>query len=240
VERGTCRCDTVTLIIVVLCTALGLLVGFVLPVVIERAPDKAPVLAGPFPEPARSARTPRGQLLAGLVAALFAASAARLGDTWELPAFLLLDAALVALSVIDLRRFLLPNRIVFPLAAASLGLLGLAALADGDVNPFLRALGGGGAGFAGFLALHLVSPRSMGFGDVKLAFVLGLFLAWLGWGELVLGFFLAFAYGAAAGIVLILTRIRSRRDHVPFGPFMAAGALTAVLVGQTILDWYSG
>ena len=79
----------------------------------------------------------------------------------------------------------------------------------------------------------------MGFGDVKLAFVLGLFLGYLGWGELVLGLFLGFLYGAVIGVGLIVTKLRTRRDHVPFGPFLAAGTLLAVWWGTPILHWYT-
>jgi leader peptidase (prepilin peptidase)/N-methyltransferase len=56
----------------------------------------------------------------------------------------------------------------------------------------------------------------------------------------VLGLFLGFLYGAVIGIGLIVTKLRTRRDHVPFGPFLAAGTMTAILVGSAILDWYSG
>src|SRR5689334_9639369 len=111
-----------------------------LPVVIDRVPEKVRVLAGPFPEPARSLRTPTGWVVAVGTAALFGATGARFGAAWVLPAYLLLAAALVVLSVIDLRWFLLPNRIVFPLAAASLVLLGLGALAEGDLGSYGRAL----------------------------------------------------------------------------------------------------
>jgi leader peptidase (prepilin peptidase)/N-methyltransferase len=80
----------------------------------------------------------------------------------------------------------------------------------------------------------------MGFGDVKLSFVLGLDLGWLGVGETVLGLFLGFVSGAIIGVILIATHLRSRKDHVPFGPFLALGTLTAVLIGDVILDWYRG
>ncbi len=56
----------------------------------------------------------------------------------------------------------------------------------------------------------------------------------------VLGLFLGFVYGAVVGMFLIATKLRSRKDHVPFGPFLAAGAMTAVLVGDVIVDWYRG
>jgi len=88
--------------------------------------------------------------------------------------------------------------------------------------------------------LHLVSPRSMGFGDVKLAFVLGLVLGWLGWSELVLGLFCGFLAGAVVGLALIVLRHRGRKDHLPFGPFLAFGTLIVLLWGDVILRWYRG
>ncbi|MFM8303489.1 MAG: prepilin peptidase [Actinomycetota bacterium] len=226
-------------VLVVACTVLGLGVGLVLPVIIDRVPERVPVLAGPFPEPARSLRTGGGRVVVVLTGALFGATAVRMGAVWVLPAYLLLVGALVALSVIDLRWFLLPNRIVFPLAAASLVLLGLGALAEAEASAYGRSVLGGVVSFLVFALLHVVSPRSMGFGDVKLAFVLGLFLGYLGWGEVVLGLFLGFLYGAVIGIGLIFAGVRSRKDHVPFGPFLAAGTVTAILVGAEILDWWA-
>lgn len=229
-----------TALLVVGASLLGLLVGLALPVVIERVPEKVPVLAGPFPEPARSLRSPSGWIAALVTAALFGGTAARFEANWVLPAYLVLAGALMALSVIDLKLFLLPNRIVFPLAGASVVLVGLGALSEGELGGYGRALLAGVASFVAFAALHIISPRSMGFGDVKLAFVLGLYLGYLGWGEVVLGLFLGFLYGALIGVGLIVTKLRSRKDHVPFGPFLAAGTMTAILVGNTILDWYSG
>jgi leader peptidase (prepilin peptidase)/N-methyltransferase len=91
-----------------------------------------------------------------------------------------------------------------------------------------------------FVVLHLVSPRSMGFGDVKLSFTLGLALGWLGWGEVFLGIFLGFVYGAVIGLALIALRVRDRTQAVPFGPFLAAGAMTAILVGDAVITWYRG
>jgi leader peptidase (prepilin peptidase)/N-methyltransferase len=227
-------------LLVVGCGVLGLVVGAFLPVVIDRVPEKVRVLAGPFPETAQSLRTPTGWIVTLLTAGLFAGTAAKFDANWVLPAYLVLAAALVALSVIDLRLFLLPNRIVFPLAGGSLVLLGLGALADDELSAYGRGLLAGAIAFVAFALLHIISPRSMGFGDVKLSFVLGLFLGYLGWGELVLGLFLGFLYGAVIGVLLIVTKLRTRRDHVPFGPFLAAGTMTAILVGSAILDWYSG
>jgi leader peptidase (prepilin peptidase)/N-methyltransferase len=80
----------------------------------------------------------------------------------------------------------------------------------------------------------------MGMGDVKLAGVLGMGLAWLGWSEWLVGAFLAFLLGAVVGLGLMLLRRASRRSAIPFGPFMVAGALLGILVGPQIADWYAG
>jgi leader peptidase (prepilin peptidase) / N-methyltransferase len=216
---------------------LGTVVGTGLDLVITRVPRRQRLLAAGAH---LDLRPRRAGLLAVACGALFAGTAARLDDSWALPAFLVLAAALVALSLIDLEHFLLPNRIVYPLAGAIVLLLALGALCDGDGGALLRALLGGVVAFVALAVLHLLSPRSMGFGDVKLAFVLGLALGWLGWGEVALGLFLAFLFGAVVGVALIALRRRGRKDHVPFGPFLAAGTMTAVLWGDAILDWYRG
>jgi leader peptidase (prepilin peptidase)/N-methyltransferase len=226
------------MVLEVACGLGGLLVGVVLPVVIDRVPSKQPLGRPPFPEVVRSLRTPTGLLVVLVTGGLFAATAARLGGGWDLAAYLVFMGGLIALTVIDLRLYLLPNRIVFPLALASVALLGVAAATGGHGDTYLRALACGSGAFVAFATLHVVSPRAMGFGDVKLAFVLGLLLGWLGVGETLVGLFLGFVYGAVVGVVLIVTGRRARQEHVPFGPFLAAGAVTAVLVGNTIVDWY--
>lgn len=222
------------------CGLLGLAIGLLLLVVIERVPARAPLVQAPFTEVAAGLRSVTGWIVVVGTGALFAATALRFEDAWVLPAYLLLAAALVALSVIDIRSFLLPNRIIYPVTIASVAWLVIAAVVDGELDALWRALACAAAAFAVFVVLHLISPRALGFGDVRLSFLLGLDLGWLGTGEVVLGLLLGFVYGALVGIVLIATRLRSRRDHIPFGPFLAAGALTAVLVGDAILDWYNG
>jgi leader peptidase (prepilin peptidase)/N-methyltransferase len=230
----------VTALVASVCGLVGLLVGALLPVVIERVPARQPVARRPYPEIRASLRTWPGWSLVAGTGALWAAVGVRFDDSAALPAFLLFAAALVALSVIDLRHFLLPNRIVYPVTAASVVLFAVAAVVDSDADALWRALACAAGAFAVFFLLHVLSPRAMGFGDVRLAFLLGLDLGWLGVGEVVLGLLLGFVYGAAVGLVLLATRARSRRDHIPFGPFLAAGALTALLAGEAILDWYSG
>jgi leader peptidase (prepilin peptidase)/N-methyltransferase len=79
----------------------------------------------------------------------------------------------------------------------------------------------------------------MGFGDVKLAGVLGLYLGWLGWGPLAVGAFLAFLLGGVLGALLMALGKAGRKSAIPFGPWMLAGALIAVFVGQRIADAYT-
>jgi leader peptidase (prepilin peptidase)/N-methyltransferase len=226
----------VTAAVVVACAAVGLVTGLVLEVIIDRVP-KREVLSTWTPQEMRATRA---AAVAGITAVLFAGLALRYHDSWVLPAFLALATGLVALSAIDLEHFLLPNRIVYPLALATLALLTLAAVGDGAWDALGRAVLGGVAGMVTLGVLHLASPRSMGFGDVKLAFVLGLALGWLGWGELVLGLFCGFLAGALVGVALIALRRRGRKDHLPFGPFLAFGTLFALLWGDMVLRWYRG
>ena len=169
---------------------------------------------------------------------LFVAAGLRFGADWALPAFLVFFASLLAVSLIDLEHYIIPNRIVYPTLFAGVALLFLAAVAGNDWKAFERA-GMGAALFWGLLlVIHLVSPRGMGFGDVRLAAVLGLFLGWLGLRYVAVGFFLGFLLGAVSGVALLVLRRRGRKDHIPFGPFLAAGAVIAVLAGSPILAWY--
>ena len=219
---------------------VGAVIGALLAVPAARVPERRPVGRRPFPEVRSALRTPTGIVTVATTAGLFAALAVRFRGQGVGVAYLVLAAALVVLSVIDARRFVLPDRIVLPLAGFSVVALGASAWVDGRVGGLGRAVVGGLAACAGFALLHLVAPRSLGLGDVKLAFVLGLFLGYLGWDEVVLGLFLGFLAGAVVGGGLIVLRRRSPRDPIPFGPFLAAGTLTCVLVGSALLDWYRG
>ena len=228
-----------TAVLVVGCSLFGLVVGWLADPVIARVPLRQPVRGpvGPEEQP-----TPRSRRLgiAILCAVLCGAVAAEYDDTWVLPAYIVVTITLVVLAVIDLEHFLLPNRIVYPLGLVSIGLFAFAAVGDDNFDAYARGLLAGVIAFAIFFVLHMVSPRGMGFGDVKLSFVLGLSLGWLGWGEVFVGLFLGFVYGAFIGLALIVTRIRARDQALPFGPFLVAGTMTAILVGTAIIDWYRG
>jgi leader peptidase (prepilin peptidase)/N-methyltransferase len=90
------------------------------------------------------------------------------------------------------------------------------------------------------LILALIARGALGLGDVKLAFLLGLFVGYLGWGHLVVAVLGAFILGGLVALVLLLTRRASRKDSIPFGPFMTTAAIVAVIFGDAIIDWYLG
>jgi len=226
----------VSALVAIVCGVVGALVGPYLAAVIDRLPRKEPVLGS-------AGRAVPLRLTMGTRAAaagLFAAIGARFAGEWELPAYLVLAASLLVVSVIDLEHYVIPNRVVYPTIAVALPLLAGAAAIGHDWDRFVHALIGAAAAWTFLLLVHLVSPRGMGFGDVRLSFILGLYLGWLGAGHVALGLFLGFLLGAVAGIVLVIARRRTRKQAIPFGPFLAAGAMLAVLVGEPLLRWYNG
>ncbi|MEA2346975.1 MAG: leader peptidase (prepilin peptidase) / N-methyltransferase [Thermoleophilaceae bacterium] len=182
-----------------------------------------------------SGRYPAVELL---TAAVFLVLALRIGLDAALPAFLYLGAAGVALAVIDLDVKRLPDAIVLPSYVVALVLLGGAAVVDGEWSNLLRALFGMAALFLFYFLLVLVYPSGMGLGDVKLAGVLGLFLGYLGWAEVVTGGFLGFLFGGVVGGALMAMRKAGRKSKIPFGPFMLAGALVAIVAGGALADLY--
>ena len=184
-----------------------------------------------------SARYPLVELATGV---LFGALAARIGFEWSLPAYLYFGAICVALALIDLDSKRLPNVITLPSYVVGIVLLGGAALLSGDLDPLVRGLIGMAALYGIYFLLVLAYPAGMGFGDVKLAGVLGLYLAYLGWPEWFTGWLLGFLLGGVFGVVAILVRRASRKTQVPYGPFMIAGALLAVFAGAAIADAYLG
>jgi leader peptidase (prepilin peptidase)/N-methyltransferase len=256
--------DQASVLLVVGCAFLGLLVGSFLNVVIHRVPLGESVVHPPSRCPGCGAQlryrdnipvvswlllkgrcrdchepiSARYPLVEVLTAAVFGLLAGQIGLEAELPAFLYLGAVGVALAMIDLDVRRLPNALTLPSYVVGIVLLGLAALVDDDSDSFLRALAGMAALYAFYFVLVLVYPKGMGFGDVKLAGILGLYLGWMGWGELIVGAFFGFLLGGVVGGVLMATKRANRKSAIPFGPFMLAGALLAILVGGPIAQGY--
>jgi leader peptidase (prepilin peptidase)/N-methyltransferase len=182
-----------------------------------------------------SARYP---LVEAGTAVVFGVLTLAIGLEPELPAFLYLGAIGVALAMIDIDVKRLPNAIVLPSYLVAAVLLTVAAAVDGRWDDLLRAGLGMVALYAFYFLLALVYPAGMGFGDVKLAGVLGLYLGWLGWAEVITGGFLGFLFGGVVGGGLVLVRRAGRKSMLPFGPFMLAGALVAILWGGALADLY--
>jgi leader peptidase (prepilin peptidase) / N-methyltransferase len=184
-------------------------------------------------------RYPLVELGMGLLWFAIAARLAAVGLGWAVPAYLALGFICVVLAVIDATTRLLPNRITYPAFPVVLGLLLLASAGLGDLGRLVRGLIAAMAVGAFFLLLALIYPRGMGLGDVKLAPTLGLALGWLSWGTVAVGVFAGFLLGALAGVATILAMGRSRKSLLPFGPWLVAGALLAVLAGSEVATWYT-
>ncbi|WP_426592049.1 prepilin peptidase [Cellulomonas sp. McL0617] len=172
---------------------------------------------------------------------LFALTAWFTGPSWVLPALLYLAAISVALALIDLETHRLPDAIVLPSYGVALALLALASWNPGgeaDWTALGRALIGGVAMFLVYFLLVLVYPRGMGFGDVKLAGVLGLYLGWFGWGALAIGWFSAFLLGGIFSLALVVLGRAGRKSGIPFGPWMLLGAAVGIVAGEPVWSWY--
>ena len=224
-------------VVAVVCAVLALPVAWFAGVLIDRVPGNEPL------RPLPGVRT-RGWYLFLYVAMviLFALMGHRFDDApvLVLGGYLLLTAMLLTVSVIDIQCYRLPDRIVLPTMAASVVLVVLESIREGNADLIQYALAGAVIYFLFLFVVHLISPRGMGFGDVKLAAVMGLYLGWLApdylttfrlvlWGMLV-----GFVIGSIAGIAL--WAIRGKNAAIPFGPFLAFGALLVVLTSAEIVS----
>ena len=182
--------------------------------------------------------SPRYPLVELGTALVFAALGAKFGADVALPAFLWFAAGMIALSLIDLDTFKLPKKVVYPTLFGTAVLLAVAGLVDADWLGLREAAIGGIIGFVVLYAIRFAYPRGMGFGDVRLAGVIGVALGWLHLGLVPVGLFFGFVLASVVGVGLIAAGIKTRKDRVPFGPFLVAGALLAIFVGQPLVDAY--
>ncbi len=217
---------------------LGGLGGLLVPAVVRRVPEPAldPDLDPPK-EPYAAIAALRGLTWKSCLASALAGAlvGAAVGPTWPLVPLLPLVPLGVALAVIDWRTMLLPTRLVAPSYVVVGGLVLVAWAATGDTQDLVRA-GWGWLVYGGsFFVLWFIHPRGLGYGDVRLAGVLGIALGHLGWGELLVGLYAGFLLGGVGGGLLSLLRVVERRAF-PFGPFMLVGAVLGVVVGDPVLD----
>lgn len=186
----------------------------------------APLTARYLERPAGWAR-PAVAVAAAVVCGAFAW---RFHDSAALPAYLYLAVVGALLAVVDVAVKRLPNPFTLPSYLVGLVLLGGAALLDGHPARIRYAVTGLAVLWALYAAQHLIAPGAIGWGDVKLAGVLGLYLGWLGARAWWLGLLAGFVLGGLYATVLLLTRRGSRKSEIPFGPFMLAGAVAGILL----------
>lgn len=144
---------------------------------------------------------------------------------------LIFVAVLIALSFIDIDTFRLPDLLTLPLLA--LGIIGSLLISGNPTGweSVLSAMGAGGL----FLMIALVYPQGMGLGDVKLVAALG---AFLGFPAIFFSIFVGSLIGALSGVFLLVTGKKSFQQQIPFGPYLATGAIISLLWGTQIFDWY--
>jgi leader peptidase (prepilin peptidase)/N-methyltransferase len=185
-----------------------------------------------------SVRYPLVELSCALLFVAIAIRIAKLHQLAALPAYLYFAAAGLALALIDVDHHRLPNKIVLPSYPILLILLGSAAILRQDWAALERFLIGGASLYLLYLLIRLISPAGMGFGDVKLAGLVGSLLGYLSWSALFVGAFAAFLIGGVAGLAVMASRHGDRKTAVPFGPFMIVGALTAVFAAGPLASGY--
>ncbi len=175
--------------------------------------------------------TRRRLVLTAVVAAVLGGCAGyAAGWSAALPAFAVFAVLATPLLLVDAEHRRLPDRLVLPAAGCALLLLAIAAAARRDWSALARAAAAGGLVFAVFCSVALASPRSMGFGDVKLAGVLAVYLGWLGWGHVLYGIFAGFVLGAVVAMGLLATRRASLKTDIALGPALIVGALLVAAV----------
>jgi leader peptidase (prepilin peptidase)/N-methyltransferase len=186
-----------------------------------------------------SARYPAVELATAVLFVTVTVRLAQLDLLTALPAFLWFVAAGVALAMIDLDVRRLPNVIVLPAYPILAVLLTAAAFVGHDPQALLRAAVGGTASYALHYLAAFAFPGGMGFGDVKLAGLVGGMLAFVSYPVLLVGVGLAFVLGSATGVAAMAAGRATRRSSLPFGPFMVAGALVSIFVGGPIAGLYT-
>jgi leader peptidase (prepilin peptidase)/N-methyltransferase len=144
-------------------------------------------------------------------------------------------ALMPVISVIDLEHRIIPNRIVYPALIAFPIYLVVANLFGAPVDLVRMVIGF--AAYGGILFVVALISRGMGMGDVKLAALIGLVLGSLSLGQVAVAAGAAIILGAI-GAVAALARGAGRKGAIPFGPFLAAGAVVAALWGVQLADWY--
>jgi len=151
---------------------------------------------------------------------------------------LAINSLFVLIFVYDLKHFIIPDKFVFTAIGIVFiyQLFGIWNLEFGNYGILINCILAALASSAFFFIIWLISRgKWMGFGDVKLAFLMGLFLRWP---NILVAFFLAFILGSIVGLILIALKKRGMKSEIPFGPFLIAGTFIALFWGERIINWY--
>jgi leader peptidase (prepilin peptidase)/N-methyltransferase len=192
----------------------------------EPEPPKEPY-AALAARPQVAAKLAAGSAVAGLVIGL------AVGWDWALLFLVPLVPVCAALAWIDWHTRLLPVDLVRPAYLIAIVGAVVATVASRDYVDLERAALGWLVAGGLYAVLWFVYPPGLGYGDVRLAGVLGIALGYLGWGELLVGVYAGFLLGGVIGALLRVTRL-VRQRHVPFGPFMVLGALVGIVWGAEL------
>jgi leader peptidase (prepilin peptidase)/N-methyltransferase len=144
---------------------------------------------------------------------------------------IILASILITVSFIDWDFMIIPNIVILPFT-----LVGIVLNIVQDPQKWWMPLVFSAGAFVFMFIIHIIYPRGMGMGDVKLALMLGAFLA----RQVIVGLFAGFMIGSVAGIIFIIFKKRSLKQFIPFGPFLSAGGLFAFFTGELITGWYLG
>ncbi len=173
-------------------------------------------------------------------AVLFGLACWRFGVSIELAVSLFYICIFVVLMVIDWEKGLILNKIVLPAIGAAIVISAAFSLflPDIEIVPFIgRAAAGGGIGLGLFFVIVVVSREGMGWGDVKLAALIGLVT---GFPLVFIALLIGVVLGGVVAVLLLLFKIKGRKEAIPFGPFLAIAAIATLLWGNSILSWYQG
>jgi len=171
------------------------------------------------------------------------------GQFLNLAYLAIIGSALIVIFVFDLKHYIIPDKIIYPLVGLVFSyrifeflefnnwiLIENWKLKMENLDIFLNPLYSAALAASFFAAIFFVSKgRAMGFGDVKLALFMGLFL---GWPNILLALFIAFILGGIIGILLIAASKKSLKSQVPFGPFLIAGTFISFFWGTGLINWY--
>jgi len=256
-----------TTLVLLACAVMGLLIGSFLTVVVDRVPRGGSVVQPPSAcgscgnrltaldlVPIVSWVALRGKcrhcghpigveplIIEGSTAALFVAFGLKFGADLALVAFCIMGAALVALVWIDLHTRRLPREITYTAMALSAPVLVAAALVNDEPERIWQTALGAAIALAIMGLIYVASRGGMGDGDVRLAPLLGMHLGYLNPGIVPIGLFFGFLFGAVVGVIAMSLGSAGRKTALPFGPFLAAGTIVAVFIGQDVVDliWHT-